>query len=55
MEKTLLPKLGLKHTFTVPKSQMNLYAQGYSKDSKPSRMSGPSLISKKLSTGTSTR
>jgi beta-lactamase class C len=44
MEKTLLPKLGLKHTFvTVPKSQMNLYAQGYGKDGKPVRV-GPGAM-----------
>ncbi|NWA43381.1 beta-lactamase [Pseudomonas reactans] len=44
MEKTLIPKLGLKHTFvTVPKSQMNLYAQGYGKDGKPVRV-GPGAM-----------
>ncbi|UII74100.1 beta-lactamase [Pseudomonas sp. HN11] len=44
MEKTLLPKLGLKHTFvTVPKSQMDLYAQGYGKDGKPVRV-GPGAM-----------
>ena len=44
MEKTLLPKLGLKHTFvTVPKSQMNLYAQGYGKDGTPVRV-GPGAM-----------
>ncbi|NWC77093.1 beta-lactamase [Pseudomonas sp. P7759] len=44
MEKTLLPKMGLKHTFiTVPKSQMNLYAQGYGKDGKPVRV-GPGAM-----------
>ena len=44
MEKTLLPKLGLKHTFvTVPKSQMNLYAQGYGKDGQPVRV-GPGAM-----------
>lgn len=44
MEKTLLPKLGLKHTFvTVPERQMNLYAQGYGKDGKPVRV-GPGAM-----------
>ncbi|MGY2254645.1 class C beta-lactamase [Pseudomonas reactans] len=44
MEKILIPKLGLKHTFvTVPKSQMNLYAQGYGKDGKPVRV-GPGAM-----------
>ena len=44
MEKTLIPKLGLKHTFiTVPKSQMNLYAQGYGKDGQPVRV-GPGAM-----------
>ncbi|CRM89054.1 Beta-lactamase [Pseudomonas sp. 22 E 5] len=44
MEKTLLAKLGLKHTFvTVPKSQMNLYAQGYGKDGQPVRV-GPGAM-----------
>ncbi|MBJ2230671.1 beta-lactamase [Pseudomonas simiae] len=44
MEKTLLPKLGLKHTFVkVPDSQMNLYAQGYGKDGKPVRV-GPGAM-----------
>lgn len=40
MENTLLPKLGLQHTFiSVPKGQMGLYAQGYGKDGKPVRVS----------------
>jgi len=44
MERTLLPKLGLKHTFVnVPASQMNLYAQGYGKDGKPVRV-GPGAM-----------
>lgn len=44
MEHTLLPKLGLKHTYlSVPKSQMNLYAQGYGKDGKPVRV-GPGAL-----------
>ncbi len=44
MEKTLLPKLGLKHTFVkVPPSQMSLYAQGYGKDGKPVRV-GPGAM-----------
>ncbi|PQZ93386.1 MULTISPECIES: class C beta-lactamase [Pseudomonas] len=44
MENTLLPKLGLKHTFLkVPKDQMSLYAQGYGKDGKPVRV-GPGAL-----------
>ena len=44
MEKTLLPKLGLKHTFLkVPPDQMGLYAQGYSKEDKPVRV-GPGAL-----------
>jgi beta-lactamase class C len=44
MEKTLLPKLGLKHTFLkVPQDQMALYAQGYNKDDKPVRV-GPGAL-----------
>lgn len=44
MEKTLLPKLGLKHTFLkVPQDQMGLYAQGYNKDDNPVRV-GPGAL-----------
>jgi len=44
MEKTLLPRLGLKHTFLrVPQDQMGLYAQGYNKDDKPVRV-GPGAL-----------
>jgi beta-lactamase class C len=44
MEKTLLPKLGLKHTWLrVPPEQMSLYAQGYNKDDKPVRV-GPGAL-----------
>lgn len=44
MENTLLPKLGLKHTYlNVPQAQMNLYAQGYNKDDKPVRV-GPGAL-----------
>lgn len=44
MEKNLLPKLGLKHTFLkVPQDQMGLYAQGYNKDDQPVRV-GPGAL-----------
>jgi beta-lactamase class C len=44
MEKTLLPKLGLKHSYLkVPQDQMPLYAQGYNKDDKPVRV-GPGAL-----------
>ncbi|WP_080635339.1 class C beta-lactamase [Pseudomonas asplenii] len=44
MEKHLLPKLGLQHTYLrVPKDQMSRYAQGYTKDDKPSRV-GPGAL-----------
>jgi beta-lactamase class C len=45
MENTLLPKLGLKHTYlTVPQDQMARYAQGYDKNGKPVRV-GPGALS----------
>lgn len=44
MANTLLPKLGLKHTFLkVPQDQVGLYAQGYNKDGKPVRV-GPGAL-----------
>lgn len=44
MEQTLLPKLGLKHTFLkVPQEQSSLYAQGYNKDNQPVRV-GPGAL-----------
>ncbi|UVL00576.1 class C beta-lactamase [Pseudomonas sp. B21-048] len=44
MEKTLLPKLGLKHSYLkVPQDQMALYAQGYNKDDKPVQV-GPGAL-----------
>ncbi len=44
MENTLLPKLGLKHTYLkVPQDQMALYAQGYNKEDKPVRV-GPGAL-----------
>lgn len=46
MEKTVLPKLGLQHTFLkVPPAQMALYAQGYTKDDKPVRVEPGALDS----------
>jgi beta-lactamase class C len=54
MEKTLLPQLGLKHTFlNVPQDQMGLYAQGYSKDDKPVRVSRGALDSQAYGVKTS--
>ncbi|MHC8305073.1 class C beta-lactamase [Pseudomonas sp. PB3P13] len=44
MTKTVLPRLGLKHTWLkVPADQMGLYAQGYNKDNKPVRV-GPGAL-----------
>jgi beta-lactamase class C len=44
MENTLLPKLGLKHSYLkVPQDRMALYAQGYNKDDKPVRV-GPGAL-----------
>jgi beta-lactamase class C len=55
MEKTLLPKLGLKHTYVhVPQDQMALYAQGYDKDGKPVRVTPGALDSEAYGVKTST-
>lgn len=44
MEKTLLPKFGLQHTFlNVPPEHMSRYAQGYNKEDKPVRV-GPGAL-----------
>lgn len=44
LEQTLLPRLGLKHTFLkVPQDQTSLYAQGYNKDNQPVRV-GPGAL-----------
>lgn len=46
MEKTLLPKLGLKHTYvSVPPAQTGEYAQGYDKNHQPIRVSPGALDS----------
>jgi beta-lactamase class C len=54
MEKTLLPKLGLKHSYLkVPQDQMGLYAQGYNKDDKPVRVEPGALDSEAYGVKTS--
>lgn len=54
MEKSLLPKLGLKHTYLkVPQAQMGLYAQGYNKDDKPVRVEPGALGSEAYGVKTS--
>ncbi|PTR21072.1 beta-lactamase class C [Pseudomonas sp. GV085] len=54
MEKTLLPKLGLQHTYVhVPQDQMALYAQGYNKDGKPVRVTPGALDSEAYGVKTS--
>ena len=54
MEKTLLPKLGLQHTYLkVPLTQMALYAQGYAKDDKPVRLGVGALASEAYGVKTS--
>ncbi|MFJ3375481.1 class C beta-lactamase [Pseudomonas sp. NPDC086112] len=54
MENTLLPKLGLKHSYLkVPQDQMALYAQGYNKDDKPVRVEPGALDSEAYGVKTS--
>ncbi|KJZ34432.1 beta-lactamase/D-alanine carboxypeptidase [Pseudomonas fluorescens] len=54
LEKTLLPKLGLEHTYlNVPKNQMGLYALGYNKDDKPVRLEPGALDSEAYGVKTS--
>jgi beta-lactamase class C len=54
MEKTLLPKLGLKHTYLkVPQDQMGLYAQGYNKEDQPVRVEPGALDSEAYGVKTS--
>ena len=54
MTQTLLPKLGLKHTFlSVPASEQKLYAQGYDKNNKPIRVSPGALDSEAYGVKTS--
>lgn len=56
MEKTLLPKLGLKNTYvSVPTDKASLYAQGYDKDQKPVRVSPGALDSEAYGVKTSTQ
>lgn len=54
MEKTLLPKLRLKHTYVhVPQDQIALYAQGYNKEGKPVRVTPGALDSEAYGVKTS--
>nr|WP_032830324.1 class C beta-lactamase [Pseudomonas sp. GM79] len=54
MEKTLLPKFDLKHSYLkVPQDQMALYAQGYNKDDKPVRVEPGALDSEAYGVKTS--
>ncbi|MHC8313763.1 class C beta-lactamase [Pseudomonas sp. GT1P32] len=54
MEKTVLPKLGLQHTYLkVPQDQMALYAQGYNKEDKPVRVEPGALDSEAYGVKTS--
>ncbi|WP_430300110.1 class C beta-lactamase [Pseudomonas frederiksbergensis] len=55
MTNTLLPKLGLTHTFLqVPPDQMSVYAQGYDKNDKPVRVDPGALDSEAYGVKTST-
>ncbi|WP_236710405.1 class C beta-lactamase [Pseudomonas sp. RIT-PI-q] len=54
MTKTLLPKLGLKHTYLkVPQDQMGLYANGYNKQDQPVRVTPGALDSEAYGVKTS--
>lgn len=54
MSETLLPKLGLQHTYLqVPSTQMGLYAMGYNKDNQPVRVSPGALDSQAYGVKTS--
>jgi CubicO group peptidase (beta-lactamase class C family) len=54
MSETLLPKLGLQHTYLkVPSTQMGLYAMGYNKDNQPLRVSPGALDSQAYGVKTS--
>jgi beta-lactamase class C len=54
MEKTVLHKLGLQHTYLkVPQDQMALYAQGYNKEDKPVRVEPGALDSEAYGVKTS--
>ncbi|MCF5666146.1 class C beta-lactamase [Pseudomonas marginalis] len=56
MEKTLLPKLGLKNTYvSVPADKADAYAQGYDKQDKPLRVSPGALDSEAYGIKTSTQ
>ena len=55
MERTLLPKLGLKNTYvSVPADKANLYAQGYDNVQKPTRVGPGALDSEAYGIKTST-